>query len=618
MVLRAQPLQRTDFRVKLWSDGVPGPGEPLSPHSATVVDALFRAAAERPELGITLLAESATEPEAFRSYAELAVNARRRAAALAAEGVAAGDRVMMALPTSFEFIEVFFAIQMLRAIPVPVYPPAMLEKTGVALEKLHHVAEHAGASAVVTNRKLQMLLGELATPRRPMLTVESLERYEGEGIDLIRTSAHDPALIQYTSGSTGRPKGVLLRHDNLICNIHASGLAGKVREGDVVASWLPLYHDMGLMGTLLLSIYWQLPFVLMSPMVFLLSPIRWLRAITDHRVTLALSPNFGYARCVARVSDDDMEGLDLSSLRVSLNGAEAVNHQTIEAFAAKFAKVGYRGNVMFPCYGLAEATVAVTFCEPGAEPIYDRVDRQALAEGRAQPCHENDAVVFTGCGRPVPGHDVAIVDDDGRVLADRMVGNIVVSGPSVMSEYYRDAEKSAETIRDGRLWTGDLGYQVDGVLFITGRVKDLILVRGKNYYAEDIEAAAETVDGVRKGCVVAFGVYDEACACDQLVLVSETRLGDDAARAALQQAIAAKVQDVIGLSVREVVLVAPGSLAKTSSGKRQRGEARRRYLIGDVSQRKTTRTQLAGHLIRSHLYRWRAALVRRWSLPRTA
>jgi acyl-CoA synthetase (AMP-forming)/AMP-acid ligase II len=542
----------------------------LVTYAPTIAEAFFRTATACPAIGITLLAEKPDVPETFRSYRELTIEARRMAAALAAEGVRTGDRVMMVLPTSFEFVTTLFAIQLLRAIPVPVYPPATLEKLGVALAKLRHVAVHSGASLVVTDSKLQVILGELAAPQRPMVTVEALQRRSVHGIDVVATCADDAALIQYTSGSTGNPKGVRLSHWNLVSNIHASGQAVKVRAGDAVGSWLPLYHDMGLIGNLLFSIYWQLPLVLMSPTAFLMRPIRWLRAISDHRVSIVASPNFGYERCVARVSEDEMEGLDLSSLRIALNGAEAVNHKTIAAFAQKFASVGYDPNAMFPSYGLAEATVAVAFSEPGAPTRFDRVDRVELANGRARPSSEHDAVVFTGCGTAVPAHAIAIVDDDGNVLPDRSTGNVVVTGPSVMTEYYRDPDHTARAVRDGVLWTGDLGYLVEGTLFITGRVKDLILVRGKKYYAEDIEAAAETVEGVRQGCTVAFGIYNEDSACDQLVMVCETRVEGDEQRCALQRAVATQVQEVIGLAVREVVLVEPGTLPKTSSGKRQR------------------------------------------------
>ena len=594
--IEAQGLRTNSWRVPGRTE------EPLKPLFPTVLHAFVHAS--RSARGITLIPDDVDGEEETRSYGELVAAAQHFAGQLVAKGVRPGDRVLVVLPTSFEYVIVFFAIQLCGAIPVPSYPPAMLEKAELVIDRLIHIARHSGAAFFVTSRKLRLVLGDVALQVdtiRELVSIERLGTDRKAGEYEARARGAEPAFIQYTSGSTGHPKGVVLTHRALVSNIHAIGQSLQVTRREVAVSWLPLYHDMGLIGVLLFSVYWQIPLVLMSPMAFLMRPVRWLDAITRHGGTLSPAPNFAFARCVKRVTDADLKRLDLSTWRVALNGAEPVNLGTVRAFEQKFAPRGFSRATMLPVYGLAEASLAVTFTPQGEPMRYESVDRQALADGEAVLSLGEGTMTVMSVGLAVPGHDVAVVDEQGRLLRDRQVGHIVTRGPSVMDGYFQDPERTAEVLLDGWLWTGDLGYFVDGWLYVTGRAKDLIIIRGRNYYAEDIEVQAEQIEGVRVGSVVAFGVYDEEKAQDVVVVVCETKIDEVEARTVLADAVMSQVQSTSGVAVDEVVLVQPGTIPKTSSGKRQRGLTRVRYLAGDLEPKKTSTTGLVGVFARSGL-----------------
>jgi acyl-CoA synthetase (AMP-forming)/AMP-acid ligase II len=414
-----------------------------------------------------------------------------------------------------------------------------------------------------------------------------------------RVRSNDPAFIQYTSGSTGNPKGVMLKHRAICSNIHAIGQALQINRNDVVVSWLPLYHDMGLIGALLFAVYWRIPLTLMSPTAFLMDPVRWLRALSDYRGTLSPAPNFGYARCVKRVHESEMEGIDLSSWRMALNGAEPVSLRILQEFSNKFAPCGFDERAFLPVYGLAEASLAVSFPPPGAPVHHEVVDRASLAEGAAVPSEGKGSIALVSVGTAIPGHEVIVTDDRGEELGERQVGHIVVRGPSLMAGYFKDPTITHSVLHSDMLWTGDLGYYADGHLFITGRVKDLIIVRGKNFYAEDVEVVAESVEGIRTGCCVAFGIYDEDKASDLLAIVGETKATDEAERVRIAEAVAALVQEECGLTVDEVALVDPGTIPKTSSGKRQRNLCRELYIRDELVQHRTSKLKLAWVFARS-------------------
>jgi acyl-CoA synthetase (AMP-forming)/AMP-acid ligase II len=592
--------EETGFRTRAWLEGKARVAEELRPLHKTVLHAFAAAARLETEIGITLLPEREGRPVEHRSYRQLYHDARQVAGILHERGVAQGDRVLLVFRTSHDFVAAFLGAQLLQAVPVPAYPPSALNiDTGV--ERLAHIAVHSGAKACLTERRILPVLGELGLRAPAIEHVVSLEDHRGAGRlqAKFRADADDLAFLQYTSGSTGQPKGVALSHGNLVANIHAIGQACEIRREDVMVGWCPLYHDMGLIGTLLLSIYWRLPLVLMAPTAFLARPVRWLRAISEHRGTLSPSPNFGFAMAVKRVPAEERAGLDLSSWRLAFNGAESVNMRTLRDFQEAYGPFGFREEAMLPVYGMAEASLAVTFPEPGARVRFEVVDRRQLANGRAVPGRGVGSMSVVSVGRQVPGHSVLVVDEQGQFLPDREVGHVVVSGPSIMQGYFGDEAATARVLRNGWLWTGDLGYFANGELYITGRAKDLVIVRGCNYYAEDIERAAERATGVRPGGCVAFGVYDEESASDLVVLVCETRLAGADERLDLVKRVGDAVGKDTGLTVDEVVLVDPGAVPKTSSGKRQRALCRQQYLEGELAPRRTGKLRMGVVFARS-------------------
>ncbi len=567
------------FRTNSWLDGVPDTADELKPLYPTTTHAAAAAAALDPGTGITLLGERADGVPEHRSYAEILDDARRMAQALAALGVQRHDRVLLVLQTSFEFVSAFLAIQMIRAVPVPAYPPAGL-RLDAGLQRLGRIAARSRATVCVTSRLVRPIVGDRAFRAagvRHVVTAEALRATAP--IDLeTKIQPGEPALIQFTSGSTGLPRGVLLSHASLTANIHAMGQASQINRRDVTISWLPLYHDMGLIGTLLFSIYWCIPLVLMAPTTFLRRPARWLRAISDYRGTLSPAPNFAYDLCVRRVQPSEREGLDLSSWRLPLNGSERVNVKTLREFERLYAPHGFRAGSIFPVYGLAESTLAVTFPAPGNGPTVETIDRECMNAGHAVVAtNGRPSTAIVSVGKPLPGHQLRIVDESGKALPDREIGHVLVSGPSVMRAYVAEQEATADVLRDGWLWTGDLGYFADGVLYVTGRAKDLIIVNGRNIYPEDIERCAEGVNGIRPGGSVAFGFYEETLATEQVVVVCETRLGDESEQGGLADAARAAILESCGVRVGDLVLVPPRTIPKTPSGKRQRALCRAMY-----------------------------------------
>jgi acyl-CoA synthetase (AMP-forming)/AMP-acid ligase II len=590
--------ERDDFRTGAWRR-VPTRPEDLKPLHASMLHAFAAAAKLEEKTGITLIPEDEDEPEQHRSYAKLYEQSKRIAAALQKRGLKRGDRVVLVLPTSFEFVLSLFAIQRLGAIPCPSYPPAALEKAEVGLQRIEHIARHCDASTCITTSKLLPLLGSLAKHVKGLHDIVAVEALLDEKGPAPKAVAHgsDPAFIQYTSGSTGHPKGVLLSQANLVANIHAAGQALRIGRRDVCCSWLPLYHDMGLIGGLLFAIYWRLPLALMAPTTFLLRPARWFWAIHKHRATLTASPNFGYALCIKRVRASDRQGLDLSSMRCALNGAEPVNQHTVEQFLREFGPHGFKPEAMFPVYGLAESAVAVSFPRPGDKHKHVVVDRAALAAGWVEKPKNGAAVTLVSVGRAIPGHEVQVVDAEGQATRYGEVGHVIVRGPSLMEGYFRDPLATQAVLQNGGLWTGDLGFfDKDGELYIAGRAKDLIIIRGKNYYAEDVEHVIERMPGVRGGGAVAFAVYDEEKATDLVIAVVEVR---DTQAAGLPEKITEAVLQECGIQLDEVDLVPPGTIPKTSSGKRQRALCRERYLAGELAPSKTGALDLARVFVRS-------------------
>lgn len=541
--------------------------------------------------------------ETFESYERLLARAGTIAWHLAGRGLARSQRIGVIIPEAEGFIAALFGASMAGLTVVPLAPPVQLGQLDAALDNWRRLAEVAQLDALITTQRIRPLLGSLQAASRGMRAVLTWEELcEGHERFVADVSASDIALIQFTSGSTSRPKGVVVTHENLGANVSAiTGRDGlDVRDGDIGAAWLPLFHDMGLIGIVMGCIHAEIPMVMIPPLLFLKRPASWLRAITRHRATMSFAPNFGYDLCVKRVTPADLAGLDLSTWRVAGCGAEPVRAESLTQFAEKFAEAGFRSSSFLPCYGLAEHTLAASFHPLGESWRADRVRAVALREQQvAIPCTaaEPDAVSIVSCGRAFPGHAIRIADHHGHPQTERRVGEILLSGPSVMQGYFREPELSSAAIHDGWLRTGDLGYLADGELYVCGRRKDLIIVRGRNYYPQDLEWAASEVAGVRKGSVVAFGVEGTAGA-EQVVVVAERT--DNAEDSTLATEIRRRIQEVTGLHVHEVVIVPRGAVRKTTSGKVQRVWAKARYLAGASALVEPASRTVLRHLLSSH------------------
>lgn len=522
------------------------------------------------------------------SYAELSQRAMRIAAGLRGSGLNQGDTVALMLPTAADYYFCFFGILMAGGVPVPIYPPARPEQLEDHLRRHAKMFVNAEAVLLITVPEA-LTIARLLRAWVPSLTgvlTPGAFADESPASLLAHPRSDDIALLQYTSGSTGLPKGVVLTHSDLLANIRAMRDAVALRPDDCFVSWLPLYHDMGLIGAWLASLYCGIPLVSMSPLSFLARPVRWLSAIHRHRGTLSAAPNFAYELCLKRVSTEDLEGLDLSSWRRALNGAEPVSADTLQRFADRFEPCAFDPDALAPVYGLAEAAVGLTFPPPGRGPIVDWIDRERLARsGEALPVQSADAhaMPVVSCGRPLAGYDLRVMDADGNRLPERQEGRLYFSGPSATSGYYRNPEATARLIRNGWHDTGDRAYITGGELHLTGRVKDTIIRGGRNLYPYEVEEAVGSLTGVRKGCVVAFAAMDQAQGSERLVLVAETRERDPTRRAGLVQRIRARATEVLGLTPDEIVLAPPRSVPKTSSGKLRRGAARERWAGGRLT-----------------------------------
>ena len=524
------------------------------------------------------------------SYAELDRKSRTIAAGLTERGLVPGDRVAIMLPTEAAFFAAFVGVLYAGGVPVPVYPPFRRAQVEDHLRRQAGILRNAGASLLIIGSEIrnvgQLMLG-LVEDLRYVETVETLSRV-GAIEQPLAAGADTIALIQYTSGSTGDPKGVVLTHANLLANIRAIGDALDASSSDIFVSWLPLYHDMGLIGAWLGALHYGAPTVIMPPLAFLADPGRWLRAIGRHRATLSAAPNFAFDLCCKNVRDEDITGLDLSSLRMLVNGAEPVSPATIARFTARFAKYGFPPEAMAPAYGLAESAVGLTLPPVGRGPIVDRVQRSALSrDGQAIPTQPGDATAleFVACGRPIAGHEVRIVDETDAELPERTEGRLQFKGPSATQGYFRNAEKTKALFDGEWLESGDRAYIAGGDVFITGRIKDMIIKAGRNVYPHELEELVGGVEGVREGCVAAFASTFGGAGTERLVLLVETHLTEASAIAALRDRIVEVTRTQLDIAPDEVVLAAPYTVPKTSSGKLRRSAARTLYESGLLSKK---------------------------------
>jgi 1-acyl-sn-glycerol-3-phosphate acyltransferase len=516
------------------------------------------------------------------TYGGLLERAQRIAAGLEAAGLEPGQAAGLMLPSGLEYLASFFGVLIAGAVPVPLYPPVRPSQLEDHLRRQAGILNTAQARVLIAMPEVTPLARLVKTQIPTLARVVTVEQLNATTTPPRRPvlKPEDVAFLQFTSGSTSDPKGVILTHANLLANLRAIDASIDLGPDETVVSWLPLYHDMGLIGAWLGSLYFAMPLVLMSPLAFLTRPARWLKAIQQYRGTISAAPNFAYELCLKKIDDSEIEGLDLSSWRASLNGAEPVSPETIRRFTERFADYGYKPGTMLPVYGLAENSLALAFPPWGRGPKVDAVKRVSLSSsGEAVPAEDDDqdALRFVGCGYPLPGHEIRIVDATGAELAERREGRIQFRGPSSTSGYFRNPEATRQLFDGDWLDSGDRGYFAAGEIFITGRAKDMIIRAGRNIYPQELEEAVGNLEGVRKGCVAVFGSADPATGTEKLVVLAETRESDEAARERLADEIQSVAVDLAGTPADDVVLVAPQTVPKTSSGKIRRAAGRELY-----------------------------------------
>ena len=524
--------------------------------------------------------------ELFYSFDALRTEAMRRGAWLRSKGMKKGDRLAMVMPDGEDFVPTFFGAVWAGIVPVPLYPPLSLGKLDAYIDSLVSIMGKAEPTWLATNTKLEAVLWSGAAKVKSLqgvITAELLKTDPPADADQSPAvvSQEDLAFLQFTSGSTSSPKGVEVTHGSLRANAWAIMRDGLKTNTDIDhgVSWLPLYHDMGLIGFVIAPTFHRVSCTFIPTMSFVRNATIWLDTIHKKRGTISFAPNFAYALATKRAKADSLVKWDLSSMKAFGCGAEPINPATIRAFTHTFAKAGLKPEAMIPCYGMAEATLAIAFIPLEDKMSTDVVDKDALqADRRAEPKHvdaiaEQTAVEFVSCGRTFPGHELAAFDEAGKKLNDRRVGELWVKGPSIAKGYFRDELATQKTFGGGWLRTGDLGYLVNGNVYITGRKKDLIIINGRNWEPQRIEWIADDVPEVRKGSTVAFSV--PGAASEELIVVVESRTQNPAQ---LREKVKQQINELLQLSVNEVVIAPPGSLPKTSSGKLQRAKTRLQYL----------------------------------------
>ena len=572
----------------------------MRPDLDTVVGLLQRAAAV-PDAGIRVLDRA--ERESRRSWRDIRERASGIAGGLQALGVAPGETVALVFPTGFAFLEALFGVLTAGAVPVPLYPPARLGRLDEYQRLTAALLVAARARIVLVDPRVRRILGPAMLEARPPLGCRDLESLPRAASLRPAIGAEDLALVQFSSGTTVDPKPVALSHRALVTQARLLNGLWPDRPGVAHSgvSWLPLYHDMGLIGCVLPALERPAPLTLLAPEDFVARPASWLRALSRYGATVSAAPNFAYALCTRKVRDEEMEGVDLSRWEIAINGAETVVPEVVRAFASRFARWGFHEQAITPVYGLSESALAVTFSEPSRPFRSCRFDRAALASGHAVP--DSRGVEIVALGRPLRGFELAVGDERGGTLEEGRVGRVRVRGPSLMRGYLHRPEATAEAIRDGWLETGDLGFVREGELYLVGRDKDILIVNGRNHAPDPFERSVAGVRGARPGCAVAVAFHPESAETEEVLLLIEAAAGaSDEERAALPERCAERALAATGVRPSAVVVLEPGTLPRTSSGKLRRQEALRRFLEGRLDPpRRVTRRLIAGALARSSL-----------------
>lgn len=553
-----------------------GPG--LLDRAETLPGALGALVEHCPDFPCLILLDRHGREERFTA-GEIWTRARQIQSVLVDSGLKPGAFAVIILPTGPELVSAYFAVMLAGAVPALAATPSNRFSD--------HAAYAARIGAILANAEAQILYGDdevaeifrqnpSALPHQTVvLTPARQERVEA--LPIFDSRPDSIATVQYSSGSTGPPKGVLLSHRAVLNNIRALRRGLGLTTDDVSVNWIPLYHDMGLIDAFLLPLLSGCPTLLIPTMDFMRDPVLWLRAIHRYRGAHSWAPNFAYALCAKRIPDDKLEGLDLSCWRIAVVSAEPVLAHTMEEFADRFAPYGFRREALTPVYGMAENVTAATAHAVDCAPWIETVDRDVLASAQVARPTTRTGVRAVAAGRPLPGCTVEIRGPDRQPLPERHVGTIWLRTDYLFSGYHRDPDATAHALVDGWLNTGDCGYLADGSLYFASREKDLIIVGGEKYAPQEVEIAINRVPGVREGCAAAFGVLNEERGTEDLAAVVETKETDSAEIERLRHAIRTEVLNATGIGLRHLLLVPPGGVEKTTSGKLARRATQRRY-----------------------------------------
>jgi fatty-acyl-CoA synthase len=507
-------------------------------------------------------------------------------------GLEKGDRVALILPEPEDFVLTFLGALTAGVVAVPMYPPLTLAKMEAYGETVRHILRASGAKALVTVPGLKSMLethlvqGAGRDGVRVLLDSDfDVEASNEPAVPPCQVTPDDIAFLQFTSGSTRKPKGVMVSHHNLSVNAHAVMFDGlRANAHDRGVTWLPLFHDMGLIGFVIAPLFAQVQVMFLPTMNFIRRPSTWLEAVHRFRGTITFAPNFAFSLATRAIKEADIASWDLSCLKAVGCGAEPIHPEVVRSFVDRFAAAGLKPEALLPCYGLAEATLGVTFLDLASPMKTDRVVAESMKLGRAESAvdaatERRATLELVSCGTPFACHELAIVDDGGRALPERHVGRVMLRGPSITQGYFGQPDATAETFRDGWLDTGDLGYLAAGELYVCGRAKDLIIINGKNYYPQDIERIASEVQGVRHDQCIAVarsGKGGEECVVVCEVVKAPSEPGS------IESTIKQRVRSDLGVTVADVVLIKKNTMPKTSSGKVRRRETKARLEDGTL------------------------------------